>query len=1697
MKGKFKTIFRVALALVLILSFTSLPALPVAANAETEETLTVTGPGDAEVFTLAEMDQHFSTEVIDASAGSTTLSGEVTLGNFEAGNGNDVWYEIGLVSSETYLGYPRLHNKGVYMIALWTPDYYKVHMQNVAGYENPPLVGSYLGDEEPYTNTWGDAGLCYFKVPQATFRYEIVYHDVEADNGLFDMRISTDAGTTWSSWKYWQYAEDDEQTQYEMTEEEIAAYGYANDDDLTNARVVSQLFVESETTETFTATYDNIQVNGGDPYTLKPRVYNSTQDKSYAGIQAAIDNASLGDSIYVGPGVYDGVIVDEGVVVAGEPDGSSVIISGVPYKEGNDSHNSAFRPEADGAEIRNFTVECDVEEGFDLGVYAVEVDSIIVDSLTINSDGTVQGITNWGGSGWTITNNVITSTVASGGGGIGIYLGAKAQQQCNLNLVQYNQVNATATAETYSCPGICLAFDTRYGQYALIDGSESLIGNQILDNVITASGANNGVGIEVGSILGNNEEDPDRTDPEKIAALMEAGALAENTVMGNTISGACEGIYIYNATGTEIIDNEISDSVNNGIYAEYAQSGTEISGNTFTNNWVQVWDDTVTLDINSTLEANTYDRAVTVDHPGDSLLPVIWSSLQQAIDAATDGDTVAAGPGHYVEDILIEKPITVLGATSDVNKNGYEVPTGYAWDESIESIITHPAPGSGYNAIVDIYDVSDVIFKGFIVQELHAQGSTDDSLLRVRAQSQQLSGIDVSNNVIGPFTNIEGQNGAQGRMGLYLVNNPYSDQYGIVDSIFAGNKIFGCEGNGDNIFIWSSYSNPSYGAPGPASMAGTVIEDNEIYGAHRSGIETAGGYSGLTIRNNKIYGNSGSASDAPPLKYGNGIVLIRGSGDSHLEDNPGLGPEDLTIEGNEIYDNEKNGIYMGPVNKNYTITDNDIHDNGWDGVRVDLTARYHNPDFEEGDRIPWANKSQNVAVTRNNITASGQYGARVIGTPTNGFRLDASDNWWGGADGPGGAGPGTANAVSNTVKYRPWLPVPKDETAEVTEEKEEDYGQKKEEFEGTDTTVDTSGTEGSGDITVTSTNYDPPEDTGGTTLQTGTGKQALKYVDVKIEDNTYVGNIRITISYTDEDLDRMGINEYDLSLYYYDMDIDEWVEADNISIDMDHNTISGDIPADKFAGLPIACGGDPLTAIENLDTHMFYMTIQEAEDDAEPGQTIALDDGTYNVFGGETFPVVVDVPGLSIISLDGPVATIIQPSSEDASAFEVRASGVTIGGDDCGFTINSGGIAGIYADEAGGEGIKVQGNIFVSYADGESRAMVFEKLWGDALIDQNTFIEPRVGTAILIQNADGAAITQNNVPPDSVKYSFVTLKAEAFYPERNPDMPFAEYVAETPSTINDLLIQNNNLNDMHWAIRFATSIKPSDHGEPQAQDLTIGSGGVQILGNPIVGNDTGVQIDMNEPSDDDPEQIAHIIGVQNIQIHGNAFRDSEAAINNEQEAAVNAQGNWWNDVAGPDIDSNPYHDWTNGEWISENVNYLPWMIQLELDTGWNIVSFPIMGAQTAEADIPEQIIAAYYFDSETQLWGANPFDSGPMDAIYIKTTAPVAIGYVINDEATFPSQKQMKVGWNFIGLNQLYSMDLDEALFDIYWGTGDVPVGYSKVISPSLNGESWTYVTDAGDIPLLRPTKGYWVFMVNDGVLGGFTTTPIVPVPGP
>ena len=388
--------------------------------------------------------------------------------------------------------------------------------------------------------------------------------------------------------------------------------------------------------------------------------------------------------------------------------------------------------------------------------------------------------------------------------------------------------------------------------------------------------------------------------------------------------------------------------------------------------------------------------------------------IQSAIDAASDGDTIEVLSGTFVEEVVIDKPLTLRGATYLTNKNGATVPASYAW--SGETVIQNP-DSNDIATVVDIVS-DDVIFEGFVVQSLNRPTNNWGNLLRLDASTgtahdgavvdTSLDNILIRNNFIGPNTNITSQDGTKGRMGLYFAS-PFNsiDETGITNTIVSGNKIIDAKGNGNNVFIWGSATN--YLSTGRADYSGTIIEDNEISGSHRTGIEIAGGVDGLTIRNNNIHSNSsesGGGSADSNLKYGNGILIIRMGSDK--TDPTAWGATNLTISDNNIHDNEKNAIYFGPINSNHILEDNDIQNNGWDGIRIDLNEEYH------GGVNPVFDKISSIKANWNTISSNTQLDANVLGTPTNSFVLDAEYNNWGSAAEP-------SDKVEGGVDYTPWL----------------------------------------------------------------------------------------------------------------------------------------------------------------------------------------------------------------------------------------------------------------------------------------------------------------------------------------------------------------------------------------------------------------------------------------------------------------------------------------------------------------------------------------------------------------------------------------------------------------------------------------------------------------------------------------------------
>jgi len=193
-------------------------------------------------------------------------------------------------------------------------------------------------------------------------------------------------------------------------------------------------------------------------------------------------------------------------------------------------------------------------------------------------------------------------------------------------------------------------------------------------------------------IVSNNLVDGTGLDPaEKLTVGVHTlyGGSAEVTVQGNTVRNVRLGIYNQGATmlakgntienvahcaigvdtasGTMITDNTIRNSADVGV--EIFRENVTITDNLFENSLIHLQDFSGALDLATILQTNTFDRAAVVNQKG-ALLGTIWSSIQDAIDAAAAEDIVEVAPGTYEEDLVLTKTLSLYGAQSGVDPRG-------------------------------------------------------------------------------------------------------------------------------------------------------------------------------------------------------------------------------------------------------------------------------------------------------------------------------------------------------------------------------------------------------------------------------------------------------------------------------------------------------------------------------------------------------------------------------------------------------------------------------------------------------------------------------------------------------------------------------------------------------------------------------------------------------------------------------------------------------------------------------------------------------------------------------------------------------------------------------------------------------------------------------------------------------------------
>jgi nitrous oxidase accessory protein NosD len=367
----------------------------------------------------------------------------------------------------------------------------------------------------------------------------------------------------------------------------------------------------------------------------------------YPTIQAAINAASDGDTVIVAAGSYkENVVIDKSLTLQGA-------------QGGVDARNRS------GAETN-----IEPSEGTGIQIVTIADRVVVIDGLTVRN--TEQGITT--------PNPVMAADITVKNvrvlhpGEFGISLTFTLNTTVEHCYVEGADVAVTAGAINFFPPTAATfrnneVVNSHFGVTGYF--KDSLIEGNLIRNF-----ANGGAGIDA-QLLNTQIKNNIITGYVKGAAVsFEAHYdrdLSENvTVSGNTFTGNYAGVYVFDTqttlTGIAVNFNNITGNSRYGVWNEGGQTLDA------TKNW---WGDASGPGGVGPSDGDDISTKVLYSpwlgaEAGSQ--PMTWAvgttgSIQNAIDAAAAGDTVAVAEGTYQQDLNIDKSVTLKSV------GGYEVTT--------------------------------------------------------------------------------------------------------------------------------------------------------------------------------------------------------------------------------------------------------------------------------------------------------------------------------------------------------------------------------------------------------------------------------------------------------------------------------------------------------------------------------------------------------------------------------------------------------------------------------------------------------------------------------------------------------------------------------------------------------------------------------------------------------------------------------------------------------------------------------------------------------------------------------------------------------------------------------------------------------------------------------------------------------------
>jgi parallel beta-helix repeat protein len=416
-------------------------------------------------------------------------------------------------------------------------------------------------------------------------------------------------------------------------------------------------------------------------------------------IQDAINAVCPNGTVYIAEGIYDEQLnINKSVTLLGNGKGSTIITNTTILTD-------YFTTSAD-----NYPI-----------VYIHNTDAVILENLTV--DGAGNGNSNY---------RYI---------GIGLYDAGGTLKNLEIKSIRDTPFSGSqhgVSIYAYDVSGIsrnllienCEIYDYQKNALSLSGADLSI---EVRNNTITGEGptnitAQNGIQVGYGA----------------------TGIIENNSIYGNWYTGpywGASGGLVYSSDNITIAHN-IFDTNQMAVYY-YGTQGM-ITNNEFYNNyWCFVlWGDAYIF--NNQCINNTYNKTYMAEILSDNHC---FTYIQDAIDASPQGDTVCVYDGEYVEDIIINKNITVTGfnpPTRTAILNGIVDIT--ADDAMVSHLFIHPGNVTGHEAAVMIA-ASNITFNENIIDGIHGDGTGSVKGIHVYSTTNDSNILICNNQIINVSNN--------------------------------------------------------------------------------------------------------------------------------------------------------------------------------------------------------------------------------------------------------------------------------------------------------------------------------------------------------------------------------------------------------------------------------------------------------------------------------------------------------------------------------------------------------------------------------------------------------------------------------------------------------------------------------------------------------------------------------------------------------------------------------------------------------------------------------------------------------------------------------------------------------------------------------------------------------------------------------